>query len=225
MACAGHPWKEIVWCDNNSTDGLREEIINSGITNVQILHNENLGVAPGYNRVMALASGSHIVITGCDMIMPDNWLKKMVEATQRVPNIGSISIYCRPPKELSERCRGPVQVINGVKVMPAMPIERRLLSRKLLSKIGYLREDFGLYGWEDVEWGHRAERVCKELGLGTYVLPGDVAEHLGTEGAVGYDHKDPSSYWHWKRKQVLDERKKQLMARLHEENFPFYSPF
>jgi hypothetical protein len=110
-------------------------------------------------------------------------------------------------------------------VQPAMPIGRRMLSRRLLSEIGFFREDFGMYGWDDVEWGYRAERVCKEKGLQCLNLVNLTAEHLGTEGNVGYDHKDEHAYWAWKKSQVDDPEKLALLKKCAAENYPHYNPY
>lgn len=231
MTHAGEQWDEMVWVDNGSTDGVRG-FMSSLNPAVSILHNRNLGVAPGYNRAMLLSSGDYMVITGCDMLMPKDWLKTFKDHLRAIPNTGVACIYSGPLSDLPERARkgaGPGQwvkeTINGKEIIHAMPMGRRIYSRKLLQKIGYLREDFGLYGWEDCEWGHRAERVCDENGLLYYVIPGMVADHLGTEGVHAYDGKDESAYHLFKQRESNDPRKHELMRKCKEENYPYYNPY
>ena len=109
---------------------------------------------------------------------------------------------------------------NGLPYHPCIPWGMRIVGRELLvRRIGYLREDFGLYGYEDLEWAHRAVRVCREQGLLTYAIPGLRAEHLGKAG------QDPAEYRRFKEEEGRDHRKKQVLARCQIENYPYVNPF
>lgn len=224
VANSGAKWDELVWADNASTDGVRE-VMAGYSPDVSILNKKNLGVAKGYNRAMALCSGTHVVITGCDVLMPENWLAKFKEGFQKIPNLGVLSMYSERIEKTPERIRGPIENIGGLSVREAMPIGRRMFQRSLLKNIGYFNEGFGLYGWEDVAWGYTAERVCKGLGLKFYNLEDKVCQHLGTEGNVGYDHKDEHEYWRWKKEQVNDPEKSRLMSDLSAKSWPAFFPY
>lgn len=225
MKNAGRLWDEMVWCDNGSTDGVREWMMKEVGPKTSILFSENRGVAKGYNACLGNARGTHLVITGCDMLMPDNWLARMAECFEKIPDTGIVTIYASPIKTTPERIRGEPETINGILTQPAMPIGRRMLPRSLIKDIGYFHEGFGLYGYDDLPWGYRAERVCKEKGLRFYNLPNLVAEHLGTEGAVGFDHRDEHAYWKWKRKEVEAPWKQDLLRKLEKEGWPRFSEF
>lgn len=224
VATAGHKWDELIWCDNASTDDVRN-VVREYAPDVEILNKTNLGVAKGYNRAMALATGTHLVITGCDVLMPENWLSKFVEGFGRIPDLGVLSMYSERIEVTPERIRGDVISYDGLLVRPAMPIGRRMFKRELLKTAGYFHEGFGLYGWEDVAWGHTAERVCKELNLKCLNLEGKICQHLGTEGNVGYDYKDEHEYWRWKKEQVNDPKKGELMLKLSGQNWPGFFPY
>lgn len=224
MENAGEAWDELVWVDNGSTDSVRD-FMTSLKPDVTVLNKENLGVAKGYNRGMALASSDYIVITGCDMLMPKNWLTKMKDGFRKIPKTGIVSIYSAPMNFTPERKRGETQTVNGLEIQPAMPISRRMLSRELLRRVGYFHEGFGLYGWDDVVWANRAERVCKALGLSCYTYPGEVAEHLGTEGIVMADGKDEQSYHEFKRAEVFDPEKQKLLQKLSDQQWPYFNPW
>lgn len=230
MEYSGAMWDEIIWVDNGSDINERTKIADmfsdSGWTNLtQCWLPKNLGVAKGYNTAMALARGTHLVITGCDMLMPKNWLADMVEVLEEVPNAGIATIYAAPIEKTPERIRGPEWDYNGIHIRESMPIGRRLLSVELQREIGYFHEGFGMYGWDDVFWGHRAEVVLGKRGLKSYNLFNSIAEHLGTEGNVGYDHKDEHEYWRWKKEQVNDPRKHELLAQLQKDGWPKFSPY
>lgn len=231
MANAGCEWDEIIWVDNGSHHLERNEIHKMFFNQDQhakirtCWNPKNLGVAKGYNTAMALARGSHLVITGCDMLMPQDWLRNMRDVLLEVPDAGISTIYAAPIETTPERIRGPEWQHNGFYLRESLPIGRRLLSVELQREIGYFHEGFGMYGWDDVFWGHRAEVVLRERGLKSYNLYKCVAEHLGTEGNIGYDHKDEHGYWKWKQEQVNDPRKHELLARLGKEGWPRFSPY
>ena len=233
MKNAGREWHELVWVDNGSCPADRKDIeimlsyqsAKHGFDLTQVLLPKNLGVAKGYNRTMALATGTHAVITGMDMLMPDNWLANMARCFEQTPETGVVTIYAKPIDETPERIRGPVYEAHGMRLQPAMPIGRRMLSVELLREIGYFPECFGMYGYDDIPWGHRAEKVCQEKGLLFYNLVDSVAEHLGTEGNVGYDFKDEHEYWRWKKEQVQAQYKQKLLVEIQKMGFPKFSPF
>lgn len=224
VANSGRKWDELIWCDNNSTDGV-QDVVRKYYPDVEILNKTNLGVAKGYNRAMALASGTHIVITGCDVIMPDNWLSKFEEGFREIPNLAVLSMYSERIEKTPERIRGQVEQFGNLLVRPAMPIGRRMFRRELLKTAGYFHEGFGLYGWEDVAWGYTVERYCASAGLVCYNVEDKICQHLGTEGNVGYDHKDEHEYWAWKKEQVNDPAKRLLMDKLASEKWPSYFPY
>lgn len=226
MANAGAEWDELVWVDN----GSQNPAIPDCEPDIIVGFKENLGVARGYNAAMALASGTHMVITGCDRLMPDNWLRAMKDqCTEGSP---AVCIWEKSWDKYPERIRGGVTVHGGVKspyenlwALEALPIGARMFTREFLSKVGYLREDFGLYGWEDVEWAHRAMRVADSLDLHPLVLTQLVAEHLGTEGCAQYDGRDPADYHAFKKAQAEDPAKRALFEKCKAEGFPYYNPY
>jgi GT2 family glycosyltransferase len=226
---------EIIWVDNGTQNVHLNDLsfINS-LADIKILNQSNLGVAKGYNRGISIATGDYIVITGCDRLMPENWLKTWIDHIEFIHNTGIISCYSKPIEHVPERYRGRKPDLEGTQeceihedrfIVQAMPIEAKIFSRALHHQIGYLREDFGLYGWEDVEWGLRAERVTKELGLINYIIPGMIAQHLGTEGTQEWDGKEDKAYHEFKKIQCEDPNKKELMEKCRKENYPYYNPY
>ena len=222
---AGFPIDEFVYVDNGSSDGVPEWVIGTFRPDITVLNKCNLGVAKGYNRGFVLSTGDWIVITGCDMLMPTKWLYKMKTAAEAIPNSGVVCIFSHRLAEVPERVRGDEQHINGIKMRPVIPSGRRMMSRGLLKTVGYLREDFGFYGWEDVEWAERCHRRCREQGLLTYVLPDDIAEHLGTEGISPSDGKDSVEYHKFKAQEVNESRKRELLHKCRVTGYPYYNPF
>ncbi len=218
-ANAGMVADEVILVDNGSTTPI------SLSSDVRVRNEKNRGVAIGYNQALSLARGDLLVITGCDTYMPKDWMKKMYECFEKISNTGSVAIYSKPVYQVSNRTIGEVQVINGIKIQPALPIDRRMFTRELLKGAGFLREDFGLYGYEDVEWAYRALKWCIANDKLSYVLPDLVAEHLGTEGILAHDGKDGKEYHEFKKKQVEDPAKEAKMKWCRDNNFPYYNPY
>jgi GT2 family glycosyltransferase len=220
---ANYPINELIHCDNGSEVGFNIQLQ----PDVSILNRINLGVASGYNSCMAHATGTHILITGCDRIMPISWLRTIVEHYEAIPNTGIISIYSQPIEKLPERLRGNKEgiTINGKNIIETMPMGAKFLSRELQREIGYLKEDLGLYGWEDVLWGERAEKVTKSKGLINYIIKDFYAEHLGDEGILPWKGEDDKSYHAFKQREATNPKKQEICRKYREAGYPYYSPY
>lgn len=227
---AGDKIDEIIWVDNGSTDNVRD-VMKEFNPDVSVLNKVNLGVAKGYNRGMALSTKPLIAITGCDRLMPDNWLVRMKQCLENKTcekEIAVASCYSKQIQEVPERLYMHVGVALNSKYITCLPMEARLMKRMLLKEAGYMREDFGLYGWEDVEFAHRLMRIIKVYGLESVTLNGFVARHLGHEGnSGGYraNKADSHEYWEFKRRESEDPSKLELLKKCESEGFNFYSPF
>ncbi len=222
---AGDKIDEIIWVDNGSTDNVRE-VMNEFSPDVSVLNKTNLGVAKGYNRGLALSTKPLIAITGCDRLMPDDWLKKMKAAFE--DNVAVISCYSKQIQMVPERLYMDLGTAMWTTRITCLPLEARLMRRSLLKDAGYMREDFGLYGWEDVEYAHRLMRVIRNAGMESYTFNGFVAKHLGHEGnSGGYraNKADSNEYWQFKRRESEDSRKLDLLKKCESEGFKFYRPY
>lgn len=215
MAHAGAPLHELIWVDNGSTPDVHD-VMRAYHPDVCILNKTNLGVAKGYNRGYALATGDYVVITDADMLMPDAWLATFMAYLIAIPHTG---VACMFHHEVQDKQR-PVEQCNGLAYHPCLPWGRRIVSRELLTKrIGFLREDFGLYGWEDIEWAHRATRVCREDGRICYSVPEKYATHLGT------CELDPPDYRAFKTREGDDARKRERLEQSRAMNYPYFNPY
>jgi len=159
----------------------------SDIANINVKHKENTGVAKGYNTGFRLAQGDYIVMPGTDQKLPNGWLKLMVESLKD----------------------------------DAMKIKAKngsvLYRRECFEEFGYFREDFGLYGREEEEYGHR-------IGGNIQILEITGAEHLGTEGAKEYDGKDDKKYWEMKNKETNDPEKIKRLKEIIKKG-DYYNPY
>lgn len=216
---AGRIIDELIWVDNGSTEDLAE-VMSTWMPDVSVLNKTNLGVSKGYNRGITLATGSHVLITGCDRLMPWNWLKTLEAYFETIENTGCVSMYSAPLERCKERLRQPTmepEMVNGLPIVRAMPFGARMMRRELIKEAGHLLETFGLYGHEDIEAAARYERVCNERGWLYYTIPGMVAQHLGVE--------DSPEYKAFKKQQSQDPSHERILQESAKAGFPYYNPF
>lgn len=143
---AGHPFDHVTI----DMEGIAAAI-NCGI--IQSLH---------YDAIVTMAN---------DILMPDDWLKKMVEAAERIPETGMCTIHC--VENLPE-----AQEINGVKVHPSWGVfGNALFPMKAIKKAGLFNIDYDPYGMQDSDYCFRLHR----LGFLNYYLHGLKAEHIGSD--------------------------------------------
>ncbi len=220
IASAGYPLHEIVHVDNGSEPGFNECFRHEFKPSVQVLHAENQGVATGYNRGLALATGSHVVITGCDRVMPYDWLNTFVSCFQDIPETGVVSCYSGA---YPERIRGSVLKVNGLEIQRAIPVEARMHSKDFLFGTGFWREEF-FYGYEDSEWADRAERYAAANGMLNYVVPGmGLASHLSETDFTSL--VGGLTYRQFKDKHHGDPRARELWLKCNRFGSPHYNPY
>ena len=186
LANAGDTWDEVVWVDNGSTDGVRDFMFTLN-PSVAVLHSENLGVAKGYNHGFLLSKSDWIVTIGVDRIMPDGWLKLFKKYATEIENTGVFVLFSQPLNRVSERLytkpgEALVKVVNDLSIIEAMPIGAKIIGKWVFKKVGYFREDLGLYGYSDVDWSWR----CRKAGVLTYTVPDVLCKHLGDTDSREY---------------------------------------
>lgn len=228
----GRKWDELIWVDNGSNQFEEmQKIMEPYSPTVTCRFKENRGMHVGYNTAFSLCRSDYILIYPPDCLYPDGWLDLMVEYIETLPTTDIVAMYSVPMDTVPERYRGSktIETINGLPVIRAMPMETHIFKRRLLSQIGYWREDFGLYGWGDVEWTLRAERYLNEKKINYYVIPNITYDHLGSEGATefkdGLKEGDTKEYWEWKKHQSALAGNHAVMDKCRKENYPYYSPF
>lgn len=224
---ADYPIHELIHVDNGTDDeSFCDSFTRTFKPAIQVRHYANLGVSKGYNRGYLNATGSHVLITGMDRMLPPSWLKDISFYFKKIKNTGVISIYAPPVRSgdnyAETRYFGqPEREINGVRIQQAIPFEARICSREFFHKVGFLREDFDTYGYEDNEWGMRAMRVAKEMGYVNYVIPGLSATHLEEDK----DFIMSNGQTHRAYKDSFLEKNKLKYEEIEQLGFPYYNPY
>lgn len=110
-----------------------------------------------------------IITMANDILMPNDWLKRMVDAMITIPNSGMIGIHT------VESINEP-QTINGVQVhIQEAVFGNVLIPMKAIDKIGYFNEAYDPYGMQDRDYSYRLQMT----GHLNYYLNGLRAEHIG----------------------------------------------
>lgn len=167
---------EFIFVDNGSVDGTRAYLKRlERKTNAKqvkwVFNPSNYGVAGGRNSGLKIAEGDYLMTIDDDIIVPDDYDKKLIEICDNIPNIGITGVCVERKGD-----RLPIATINDVRVR--VKREGNLgggclcLPRHVFEKVGYYRPDF-VYGGEDCDMYIRL-RQLKLASL--YIEP--LGEHI-----------------------------------------------
>jgi len=124
---------------------------------------ENTGFASAVNAGINAYPDDDLLISNDDVVpLLPGWAEmleaRLAERTGKVAAIGGVSnnvlrhqLHTRPGPELS--------------IVPTLSFFWILITREGIDKVGLLDEDFGLGGYEDIEWCIRAKQAGMELVL------------------------------------------------------------
>lgn len=154
---------------------LRHNMGNAGYPLDQISVNER-GVSRALNCAIEQAEEYDALFTMAnDILMPDGWLAKSVEAAENILETGCAALYT--VQELH-----PEKWISGVKVYPGeIVFGNALYTRLALTSVGHFNQDFDPYGMQDSDWCFRASK----MGFVNYYVDAPRSEHIGHD--VGQD--------------------------------------
>jgi glycosyltransferase involved in cell wall biosynthesis len=198
LANADYPYELLHW-DNGSTDGVQAYV--RGLAPAWFHHSGgNIGYAPAVNQLMLRATGRFLCIVDPDMVLSAGWLRVLVEANTAISQSGLSSIHC-------VQVLPPISEVDGIRVRVNSEVYGvKFFSQKLLSEMGYLCEDFGLYGLEDNELNYRLHRA----GYLNYYVDGPTCVHAGEDCG----EKSPYRQMKWdslaRGVPILDRRRKYI---------------
>lgn len=169
---AGAPF-ELLTVDNGSVD-LRVPEYTAALNPVfHRVNPMNMGYARMMNQMMLRANGEYICVIDNDLLMPEDWLRKLVDAARALPGGGISGYHCVGP------C-GDIEVHNGVSIRVQEALHGcKFFHRRMLSRVGFYSEAFHPYGHEDVEYNQRSLMA----GYFNYYLAGDTIVHKGDDVA------------------------------------------
>lgn len=140
--------------DNEMKAGYPSTVCNINTEGIANALNEGLifMMETGYDAIAFQAN---------DIIEPDNWLHKKVEALLLYPNAGIVA--------------SSLDFIQD-KIYNEIIISNWLISKKTVEKIGYFNESMFPYGPIDLDYCHR----CNAAGINTYYVMDCMASHIGS---------------------------------------------
>ena len=138
----------------------------------------NIGVARARNQGLRAAKGTYCMLLDDDAFIQEGSLAQACNYLQNHPEIGIIGPQIVfPTGKLQESARPFPSLLGYIHRQKFQPSKQptqvdwvigacQLFSKKLLTEIGYLDEQF-FYGYEDIDWCKRTQ----EHGLATYYYP------------------------------------------------------
>ncbi|AZR72019.1 hypothetical protein BBF96_00515 [Anoxybacter fermentans] len=182
-----YPNYELILIDNGSTDGTVEylkEIENRPQISHIIYFNNNEGKGKAANYGFALSKGEYIIGLDDDVIVPEGWLTKLIEAIDIIPNVGWLSINLEKEYWGSFSRKDPYNVFRPeyerkfgnftIQEVPDVAGFCVAMPRSTYEKLGGYVENI-YYGGIDGEYNRRA----MSHGLLTGYLMDVVGIHLG----------------------------------------------
>ena len=162
----------IILIDNGSEqhefDNVMKELINHD--HFIIRNPVNLGFIKGVNQGIASSTADFIVLQNNDTIVEPKWLDKMMECFDD-PSVGLVGPTTITAKSWQNRDNlpndfflSPTREIGGMLAFFSVVIKR-----DVITKIGYLSEEFGLGFGDDDDYCERAKNAGFKLILRTDV--------------------------------------------------------
>lgn len=146
---------------------LSRNLYHCGYENAKVIGINKEGIANALNEAIDIALVDRydaIAYLANDIIEPDNWLAKKVEALQTYPDAGIVA------SSLDHARRG----VNSEHI-----ISNWLLSMKVVETIGIFNESMFPYGPIDLDYCERANLA----GFNTYYVMDCLAEHVGSHAS------------------------------------------
>jgi hypothetical protein len=197
--------------DNNSLDDTKvylQELKQNGTIKNLILLDENIGVAKASNLAwrMEPEAGYYLKLDNDIVMQKHGWLSDMIKVIEAFQNIGALAYNFEPvsyPSQTIDR------ITVRVKQQGTLGGACILIPKRTEDKLGYWCEDYGLYGEEDSDYGHR---ILMAGLLNVYMADENAGSHLPAGKAAviendtwkatdGIEEKSHAVYRQWKDKQ------------------------
>lgn len=166
--------------DNASTDGTREYLaaLAAERRNVRVFSlRRNMGVAVGANVGWAAMPADYYIKFDNDIVVENpRWLATLIDLAEKNPEIGQVGHLCGDwPYEIKPERLGGGGLLNASGCVNGGCV---LIPQKTHERLGFWNEDYGLYGFEDLDYSERAAQAGLRAG---YLPDGGFVRHLGYE--------------------------------------------
>ncbi|MFH1485419.1 MAG: glycosyltransferase [Chloroflexota bacterium] len=187
---------ELIFVDNGSQDGTLDYL--RAIPGAKVIANEaNLGFAMGCNQGMAAASGDYIMLLNNDVVVTDDWLKRMVHVAETIPEVGlvgpmsnyvsGVQLVSQVPYESDlEKMQSFARLFSGQNTGKGLFVHRAigfclLIKRDVVERIGGLDPLFGTGNFEDDDFCLRAQLAGYRIWIAKDVF----IHHFGSRTFAG----------------------------------------
>ncbi|HDZ85462.1 MAG TPA: glycosyltransferase [Candidatus Moranbacteria bacterium] len=175
---------ELIIVNNGSTDGTKEflEHFDCKVINKK----ENVGFVKAVNEGMKKASGEYLVGFNNDIVVGPRWLEKLVNAANSDGRIGIVGMIFNgggsfqnlgkypfqgkviPEQNEVDNINHQLESMYDGKVIEekhSIPFSLALIKRKVLKKIAYLSEEYGIGLGDDGDFNIRARAAGFRLAI------------------------------------------------------------
>lgn len=145
---------KLIICDNLNRAGYEHDYAEVCVEGISNALNDGIDLMNegGYDAIAFLSN---------DIIEPDNWLLKKVEALQSYPDAGVVASSIHEEE---------------TQIHSQLIISNWLMSKATIDKIGYFNESMFPYGPIDLDYCQR----CFAAGIKTYYVINCLAQHNGS---------------------------------------------
>lgn len=151
---------------HDHTQRVKDVNLNNAGHPFELVTIDRKGVSAAINEGIAQASDSVVTMSN-DILMPNNWLKDLVNASEVIPGSGMIGFHTVEGLPAASE-------VNGLKIWETCPFGNVLITKEAIEKIGYFNLDLDPYSVNDRDYWMR----CTLSGLRSYYIEGK-AEHIG----------------------------------------------
>lgn len=146
------------------TQRVKDVNLNNAGYPFELVTIDKLGVSAAINEGIQQATDS-VVTMANDILMPNNWLRDMVDYAQKIPNSGMVGIHT---------VEGLGNYNHELGIWETCPFGNVLITKQAIDKVGYFNLDLDPYSVNDRDYWMR----CELAGFRSYYIPGS-CEHIG----------------------------------------------
>jgi len=176
------PYEHILVYNHPPYKGAKERLnqiyLEDGGEHIHILdYGENIGCHEAINRAFDYAEGEYLCKLDNDTIVPPGWASQMIEAFEKIPELGFVSSYLDKDLQPWKRER---RIINGIELELCpenmVTLSCAMFRRSVWEILGPFKSirDRRLYGGEEDTFYYESKR----LGILNGHLPKVVARHM-----------------------------------------------
>lgn len=165
-----HDFSDKVWATNSQNAGYPFDFVRIDRQGIAAAINEGIALSKDYDAIVTMAN---------DILMPQDWLKKMVSAAEAIPQTGMAGIHC--VEGVGEHC-----TLNGVDISISFTaFGNVLIPMKAIKEVGGFNTEYDPYGMQDADFAYR----LNAKGYLNYYITGVKSEHIGHDVGNGTPYR------------------------------------